>query len=209
MVSLGQVDNYLPGAQPCALGIFAWDHIHLLCKRHLNPLDLGAATPKTPGLACKAVLGLGRLHSRSRFWAPRGIVLLVPVCQPLETVQRWPVLGLQGVTGHSKGSGQTRQWGRQHPGSAQLSREHHVLPPASSGLNHQAAQDPEWPEWLEWRWLSVRGWSHRRPLMGTKNTQCSVIHLLPPLEVFCDEELICSSKRFLQEITGLPLYGKC
>lgn len=143
MISLGQVDNYLPGAQPCALGIFAWDHIHLLCKRHLNPKDLGAATPKTPGLACKAVLGLGRLNSRSRFRGPRGIVLLVPVCQPLERVQRWPVLGLQGVTGHSKGSGQTRQWGRQHPGSAQLSREQHVLPSASAGLNHQAAQDPE------------------------------------------------------------------
>lgn len=81
MISLGQVDNHLPGAQPCALGIFARDHIHLLCKRHLNPLDLGAATPKTPGLACKAVLGLGRLHSRSRILAPRGIVLLSP-CLP-------------------------------------------------------------------------------------------------------------------------------
>lgn len=45
--------------------------------------------------------------------------------------------------------------------------------------------------------LSVQGWSHHSSLVGTENTLCSIIHLLPLLQIFCDEDLICSSKFFV------------
>ena len=147
MISLGQVDNHLPGVQPCALGTFAQDHVHLL-KRHLNPFGLGAAAPTTPGISCKVLLGLGWLHSRGRFLAPSGVLLSPSLPATGEGA------ALAGPRGPKERQDTWRRRDRQDSGacktlegSAQLSWAHHVLPLLPAGvLIIWWAQDPEWPE---------------------------------------------------------------
>ena len=81
-------------------------------------------------------------------WLPEALCCSVPLCQPLERAQHWPVLGAQGATGHLKEEGQTRQWGMQDPGRQHaVEPAHLVLPLLPAGvLITWWAQDPEWPE---------------------------------------------------------------
>lgn len=179
MISLAQVDNHLPGAQPCALGTFARECIHLQHKRHLSPLSLGTVAPTTLGIPCKVLLGFGWLHSRRRFLAPRGIVLLGPSLPAMERAQLWPVLGAPRSNRMLEGGGAGKTVGQARPREIARSGAGHTKCCLSCQQGSLSPGECRTLSDLSGGALSVWGWAHYRSL-GTRNTRCSIIDLLPP-----------------------------